>query len=105
MVGPTARRLSRLIFRAPTGPALHVVGSMMRFVTIGFLPPALRSGLRLSLEPVRKRSLATLGTAVRHLLPALPPLIEVIREQVGEIALAQPITSREPYSGMDCMIM
>lgn len=77
-VGPTARRLARMIFRPPGAPALALVGSVMRFVTVGLLPPAIRQGYAYEWTAGRERSLAAVTAAIRHALPALPPLLRQV---------------------------
>lgn len=77
-VGPTARALARQIFRPPGAPALGLVGALVRFVTAGLLPPAVRAQYGFRWSPARERVLEALARTLRATLPALPPLLRFV---------------------------
>jgi uncharacterized protein (DUF2236 family) len=77
-VGPGARALARLVFRPPGAPALGLAGSLLRFVTTGLLPPAMRERYGYRWSPARERMLEAAAGAVRAALPSLPERLRVI---------------------------
>jgi len=67
-----ARLLGAAVVAPPMPPALRPVVHVLRFVTAGLLPPALRPPFGLSWSPSRDRTLRALATTIRLGGPLLP---------------------------------
>ena len=76
-VGSAARGLARAIFRPPSAPALRPLGPMVELLTAGLLPAPVRDLYGYGWTPAREQALHAFATAVRLLLPLLPPRCRV----------------------------
>jgi uncharacterized protein (DUF2236 family) len=77
-VGATARALARLIFRPPGAVPLRPIGLLFECLTAGLLPPVVRAQYGYRWSTARQQVLDTFATAVKTVLPTVPPVIRVV---------------------------
>ena len=71
-VSKDARRLAGSVLNPPLPLLLGPLGVVFRQVTVGLLPPPLRSGFGLSWDPAREAALRSTAGVARVLMPRLP---------------------------------
>jgi uncharacterized protein (DUF2236 family) len=74
-VTDTTREVADAVLRPDLTPLAWPALELLRLVTVGTMPPALRSELDLAWGPNRQRALAASQAAIRRLTPLLPGLI------------------------------
>lgn len=72
-VGPQARELARQLLHPPLTDPSRPAAWLVRLVTIGLLPPAIRDAYGFAWSGGRERSLALVSGAIRRLVRLLPP--------------------------------
>jgi uncharacterized protein (DUF2236 family) len=74
-VTDTTRDVADAVMRPDLWPLAWPAVQLLRIVTVGTLPPALRTELGLPWGPARERALAGSQLATRRLMPLLPALV------------------------------
>jgi uncharacterized protein (DUF2236 family) len=74
-VTETTRDVTDAVLRPDLTPLAWPAVELLRMVTVGTLPPGLRSELGVNWGPARERALAGSQLAVRRLMPLLPSLV------------------------------
>ncbi len=77
VVGPAARSLANDILHPPT-PLLKPVGPLLRLMTSGLLPPALREAYKLDWNERRLKNFELVVRIVRNLLPLVPGPLRIV---------------------------
>jgi uncharacterized protein (DUF2236 family) len=72
VVGPQARAVARDLLYPPLTDPTRPVGWLSRLVTLGLLPPAVRSAYGFGWSSGRDRSLQIVSHSIRRLLPLMP---------------------------------
>ena len=91
-ISADALRLAPGILRPPGPVALAPASAMLRFVTIGLLPPRFREGFGFGWGPARERALVALAASVRGGRPLLarswrlwPHAVQAERRSVANV--------------------
>jgi uncharacterized protein (DUF2236 family) len=74
-VTDTTRDVADAVMRPDLWQLAWPAVELLRIVTVGTLPPALRTELSLPWGPARERALAGSQLAIRRLMPLLPALV------------------------------
>ncbi|HSK08471.1 MAG TPA: oxygenase MpaB family protein [Vicinamibacterales bacterium] len=74
-VTPNARELARQLLYPPLTDPTRPSAWLVRLVTLGLLPPAIREAYRFRWTPSHERALGALSATLRRLLPLTPPLL------------------------------
>jgi uncharacterized protein (DUF2236 family) len=78
VVGDTARALAQTIFHPSPALKIRVIGALLKFVTVGLLPPGVRQLYGYDWNPMRERAFWVFAGAIRRALPVVPSTIRVI---------------------------
>ncbi len=77
LVGPAARSLAKDILYPPT-PILKPAGPLLRLLTAGLLPPALREAFEMNWNNRREKVFKLVVRTVRKLLPLVPRPLRIV---------------------------
>lgn len=78
-VTPSAREVARQLLYPPLTDPTRPSAWLVRLVTLGLLPPAIREAYGFPWSPGRDRALARLGAILRRTLPVTPGLLRYWR--------------------------
>jgi uncharacterized protein (DUF2236 family) len=78
VVGDTARALAHTIFHPSPALKIRAIGALLKFVTVGLLPPGVRQLYGYHWSPMREQAFWVFAGAIRRALPVVPSTIRVI---------------------------
>jgi uncharacterized protein (DUF2236 family) len=96
VVGDTARALAQTIFHPSPALKIRVIGALLKFVTVGLLPPGVRQLYGYDWNPVRERAFWVFAGAIRRASPVIPSTMRVIpHARAAEAQLRRMAPSRQ----------